>query len=79
MCIALPDLGRGALRKVDLERHFSSQRTRRAAAYLRDHITTPIDGLTGDDPDLAALVTELAVRAEREPAVPATSRPSAST
>jgi DNA primase len=72
MCIALPDLGRGALRKVDLERHFSSQRTRRAAAYLRDHITTPIDGLTGDDPDLAALVTELAVRAEREPAVPAT-------
>jgi DNA primase len=71
MCIALPDLGRDALRKVDLGRHFGSERTRQAAAHLRDHITTPIDGLTGDDPELAALVTELAVRAEREPALPA--------
>jgi DNA primase len=72
LCIALPDLGRDALRKVDLERHFSSQATRRAAAYLRDHITMPIDRLTGEDPELAALVTELAVRAERQPALPAT-------
>ncbi|MGI8593784.1 MAG: DNA primase [Solirubrobacteraceae bacterium] len=72
LCIALPDPGREALRRVDLERHFSSERTRRAAAYLRDHITSPIDGLTGDDPDLTATITELAVRAEREPALPAT-------
>jgi DNA primase len=72
LCIALPELGREALRKVDLERHFSTERTRRAAAYLRDHLSTPIDGLTGADPELAALVTELAVRAEREPALPAT-------
>jgi DNA primase len=72
LCIALPELGREALRKVDLERHFSTEPTRRAAAYLRDHLSTPIDGLTGDDPELAALITELAVRAEREPALPAT-------
>jgi len=72
LSIALPDLGREALRRVDLERHFTSERTRRAAAYLRDHVATPIDGLPGDDPDLAATITELAVRAEREPALPAT-------
>jgi len=72
LCIALPDLGREALRRVDLERHFTSERTRRAAAYLREHITSPIDDLPAHDPDLASTITELAVRAEREPALPAT-------
>ena len=72
LCIALPDLGREALRRVDLERHFTSERTRRAAAYLREHITSPIDDLPADDSDLASTITELAVRAEREPALPAT-------
>ena len=72
LCIALPDLGREALRKADLDKHFTTDRTRRAAAYLKDHLAAPIDDLTGDDPTLAAVVTELAVRAEREPALPAT-------
>ncbi len=72
LCIALPDLGREALRKADLDKHFTTDRTRSAAAYLKDHLAAPIDDLPGDDPTLAAVVTELAVRAEREPALPAT-------
>ena len=72
LCIALPDLGREALRKVDLERHFTTQRTRRAAEHLRDHLATPLDGLADDDGELVPLIQELTIRAEREPALPST-------
>jgi DNA primase len=72
LCIALPELGREALRKVDLDRHFTTARTRKAAAHLRDHLATPLDGVPDEDAELLALLTELTIRAERDPAPPAT-------
>jgi DNA primase len=71
-CLALPDIGREALAGLDPEEHFTSGITRRAAIHLREHLTTPRQDLPPDDPDLDALITELVVRAAREPASPAT-------
>ena len=67
MCIALPDRGRDALRRVDLDAHFTTARLRRAAAHLRDHVAAPADGLGEEDADLAPLMAELTLRAAREP------------
>jgi hypothetical protein len=70
LCLALPERGREALAEVDLERHFTSDLVRRAAAHLREHFGAPGEGLPDDDPELAALIAELAVRAGGEPAEP---------
>ncbi len=67
LCIALPEPGRDALRRVDLDAHFTGAPVRRAAAHLREHLSSPTDGLPEDDPELASLVAELALRAAREP------------
>jgi DNA primase len=67
MCIALPDRGRDALRRVDLDAHFTTARMRRAAAHLRDHVAAPADGLEEADADLAPLMAELTLRGDREP------------
>lgn len=67
LCIAMPDLGRDALRRVDLERHFTSPVARRAAAHLREHLASPTEGLPEGDPELSELVVELAVRAGQGP------------
>ena len=67
MCIALPDRGRDALRRVDLDAHFTTARLRRAAAHLRGHLTSPTEGLEGEDADLAPLMAELTLRAAAEP------------
>ena len=74
LCIALPRDGRQALGEVDVERHFTSQLVRRAAAHLRDHLTDPLAGVGPDDGDLSALLAELALRATRHPADPGTLR-----
>jgi DNA primase len=72
LCIALPEPGREALRRVDLDQHFTTAATRRAATHLREHLTAPLDGLSPDDGELSALIAELALRAARDPAEPAT-------
>jgi DNA primase len=72
LCIAAPDAGRDALRRVDLEAHFTSALLRRAAAHLRHHLTAPVDGLDPADSELQGLIAELALRADREPASRAT-------
>ena len=72
LCLELPESGRSALRRVDLEQHFTSDLTRRAAAHLRDHLADPSQGLADDDQELAALIAELSVRGGREPATPDT-------
>ena len=71
LCIALPEPGRDALRRVDLDQHFTTTATRRAAAHLRDHLPAPLDGLSPEDSELSSLIAELSLRAAREPAEPA--------
>jgi DNA primase len=72
LCMALPEQGREALRAVDLEQHFTSALTRRAAAHLGQHLATPLEHVPPDDAELSGLIAELAVRASRETAEPAT-------
>ncbi|MDQ6750288.1 MAG: DNA primase [Actinomycetota bacterium] len=72
LCIALPEQGREALRSVDLDQHFTAQATRRAAAHLREHLAAPLDSLSPEDGELRSVVAELALRAARDPAEPAT-------
>jgi DNA primase len=69
-CIALPEQGRDALRKVNLDEHFTSSLVKRAANHLRTHLAAPLDGLPRDDEQLAELMAELTIRAEREPTDP---------
>jgi len=70
LCIALHDPGREALRRVSLEEHFTSPLVRRAAVHLRAHLASPLDGLPREDDELAALMAELQIRADREHADP---------
>jgi DNA primase len=72
LCIAAPDTGRDALRRVDLDAHFTSGLLRRAATHLRAHVASPTDGLDAADAELQSLIAELALRADREPASAAT-------
>jgi DNA primase len=72
LCIALPEQGGDALRRVDLDQHFTGTVTRRAAAHLREHLQTPLEGVPPEDGELSDLLAELAVRASREHAEPAT-------
>ena len=68
LCIALPEVGREALRAVDPEEHFTSPLVRRAVLHLRDRVATPLADLPEEDPELVALISELVVRAGSEPA-----------
>ena len=72
LCIALPDEGEAALLRVDPDEHFTSDLVRRAVVHLRSHLRSPGTDLPEDDPAFAALIADLAVRAGREVARPAT-------
>jgi DNA primase len=71
LCIALPEVGAKALAGIDLERHLTGSLTRRAAAHLGEHLDSPTEGIAPDDGELLNLMAELALRAAREPAGPA--------
>ena len=64
LCIALPAQGHEALDRVG-EEHFASPLLARAAEHLRVHLAAPTQGIPETDTDLAALMTELSVRAGR--------------
>jgi len=66
LCLAQPDDGRRALAGLDPQEHFSDALCRRAAIHLREHLSSPREGLSEDDPELGALITELVVRAGGE-------------
>ena len=70
LCIALPEHGREALRRVTLDEHFTSPLVRRAAEHLRGHLAAPLDDLPRDDEALAELMAELTIRAGRDAADP---------
>jgi DNA primase len=65
LCVAFPREGREHLAQADLDAHFSSDLTRRAAAHLREHLDAPLEGLPEDDAQLGTLVSELDSRAAR--------------
>jgi DNA primase len=67
LCIALPEPGREALEDIEVDAIFTGEVNRRAAVHLRRNIRSPGAGLD-DDPELATLLAELAVRATQAPA-----------
>ena len=69
MCISDPKLGRGFIERLRPE-HMSASGAP-ALEWLRDHLDAPLEGLPRHDEALVALVTELAMRASREPHSPA--------
>jgi len=67
MCLADRTNGREYLERLE-EDHFSSGALRRVRDHLTDHFDDPLAELPEDDPALAALVTEIAMRAEEKSA-----------
>jgi DNA primase len=67
MCIASPETGRDYLEKLS-DQHLSSALTIRARDWLRAHADSPISGLSPDDRELSALITQLVMEAGRQPA-----------
>ena len=66
MCIASPGDGRELLERLTAE-HLSSPGVARARDWLAEHLDDPMRGLPRDDEELVSLVTQLVMRAEREP------------
>ncbi|MGH2855465.1 MAG: toprim domain-containing protein, partial [Solirubrobacteraceae bacterium] len=68
LCIASPAEGEHALKELDPEEHFTSERLRRAAAHLRaGRLADPMEGID-EDPELTGVLAELVVQAGRWPA-----------
>jgi DNA primase len=66
MCIASPQEGRELLQRLTAE-HLSSPAVARARDWLAEHLDEPMRGLPRDDEELVSLITQLVMRAEREP------------
>ncbi len=69
MCVRLPAEGRGYVERL-ADEHFSAPVAARARAWLRDHLDEPTQGLSRDDHELVAYVTQVKMYSEREPASP---------
>jgi DNA primase len=63
LCLASGDAGKEMLDRVGPD-HLSSDAVRRARDHLEEHFDDPLRGLAQDDSELAALVAEIALRAE---------------
>jgi DNA primase len=68
-CLASDDLGRSYL-SLPADDQLSSDATRRAREHLVAHFDDPLAGLPEDEPALAALVTDVALAAQEQPASP---------
>ena len=66
MCIASPGEGRELLERLTPE-HLSSPAVARARDWLAGHLEEPMRGLPREDEELVSLITQLVMRAEREP------------
>jgi DNA primase len=66
MCIASKAEGREFLERLTPE-HLSSPVVNRAKEWLQRHLEEPMGGLPRDDEELVSLVTQLVMKAEREP------------
>jgi DNA primase len=67
MCIAAPGEGAGYLKRLEDE-HLSSERSRKALRWLREHLADPLEGLPREDEELFGEITRLRLLADREPA-----------
>jgi len=67
MCIADRKLGREMLKRMEPE-HLSSPLAVQALEWLRAHLDDPLSGLPREQEQLVALVTQLVMASEREPA-----------
>jgi hypothetical protein len=66
MCLSAPDIGAVALAKIDPEVLLTSDVMRRAARHLKAvSLSSPLDGLPPDDPELAHVIADLVDRAAR--------------
>jgi DNA primase len=63
LCLALPSEGARHLAEVDPQLYFTDPVARRAAAWLREHLAAPMEGLPPDDEELNALLPRMAARA----------------
>jgi hypothetical protein len=68
-CLASNALGRSYL-SLPTDDQLSSDATRRAREHLAAHFDDPLAGLPEDEPALAALVTDVALAAQEQPASP---------
>ncbi|MGH2822228.1 MAG: DNA primase [Thermoleophilaceae bacterium] len=68
-CLASSDLGRSYL-SLPTDDQLSSDATRRAREHLAAHFDDPLADLPDDEPALAALVTDVALAAQEQPASP---------
>jgi DNA primase len=68
-CLASDDLGRSYL-SLPSDDQLSSDATRRAREHLVAHFDDPLAGVPEDEPALAALVTDVALAAQEQPASP---------
>ena len=66
MCLASPQDGRELLERLTPE-HLSSPAVARARDWLVEHLDEPLGGLPREDEELVSLITQLVMRAEREP------------
>jgi DNA primase len=66
MCIASPGEGRQLLERLTAE-HLSSPAVARVRDWLAEHLEEPMRGLPREDEELALLITQLVMTAEREP------------
>jgi DNA primase len=69
MFVKMPDEGAERLAKLD-DAHFSNPVAKRARAWLNAHIEHPMEGLPREDEALVAYITQVVMRAERDPASP---------
>jgi DNA primase len=67
MCVAEPAVGREFIGRLTAA-HLSSPLVERGRVWLGEHLEDPLSGLPRDDNDLVSLMTEIVMRAEREPA-----------
>jgi len=67
MAIAAPGDGQEFLERLTAE-HLSSPLIARAREWLAGHLEEPMEGLPREDEELVAVVTQLVMSAEREPA-----------
>jgi DNA primase len=66
MCIASKGEGREFLERLTAE-HLSSPAVERARDWLLRHLEEPLSGLPREDEELVSLITQLVMKAEREP------------